>query len=352
MEKECISAKIKGVRVPTYSEVRARVLKVFREPVPLAKGVKKKGMVKYLVRIDRIYQYVDREVFGVVDKLMDPGEINEFYAEILRLAGIPDYKDLIGKFRGLRKVLRKLWKAYRLKIKSSLDVKEANDKAREFVGRVISLMRRVRKDLDVLRIAVKELKKLPCFDFQQPRIVVSGMPQVGKSTFVRRVSSAEPEISPFPFTTKDVILGHAKIGFLTLQFIDTPGILDRPLSELNRIERKAVTAIRFLGDILLYLIDPRPGSYYSLDEQLDLLNSVKRIFRGKKIIVLINKIDGVNEERLNEVLTRLKDVFDGETYLVSALKGSGIDKVLDRIYEIVMDEYLGTEGSSRKGSKP
>ena len=340
MEKECISAKMKGVRVPPYSEVRAKVLKIFREPVPLAKGVKKRGMVKYLVRIDRIYQYVDREVFGVVDKLMNPEEINEFYAEVLKLAGIPDYKDLLGRLRGLRKVLRKLWKAYRLKIKSSLDAREANDKAREFVGRVISLVRRIRKDLDALRVAIMELRKLPCFDFEQPRIVVSGMPQVGKSTFVRRVSTAEPEVSPFPFTSKEVILGHARKGFLTLQFIDTPGILDRPFSELNRIERKAVTAIRFLGDILLYLIDPRPGSYYSLDEQIDLLSSIHRIFRGRKIIVLINKIDEVSKDRLDEVLSKVREVFDGEIYLISALKGTGVDEVMERIYSLVIDEYM------------
>ncbi len=341
-EEVCISEEVKGASPVPYSDVRRRVLEIFRKPVPLAKGVKKKGMVKHLIKVDRVYGYIDSAVFAKVEKLPKPEELNAFYAEILKLAGITDYADILRKFRGYRRVLRKLWKEYRLKIKSTVSAREANDVAREFVGRTLSLVKRIRKDIDLLRAAIAELRKLPCFNFNEPIIVVAGMPQVGKSTFVRRVSTAEPEVSPFPFTTKDVILGHVFLDHVRVQIIDTPGILDRPLDELNEIERKAVSAVRFLGDVLLFLIDPRSSSYYSLEEQLGLLRMVRSIFRGKGMIVAVNKIDEVNDSRLEYVVKKIRKVFDGEIYLISALQGTGVDAVLRRLLELAASKYLTT----------
>jgi len=43
-------------------------------------------------------------------------------------------------------------------------------------------------------------------------VVVAGYPNVGKSSFIRLVSTAEPEIAAYPFTTKGVIVGHRDLG--------------------------------------------------------------------------------------------------------------------------------------------
>ncbi len=333
-KEECIRERIKGVRVPTYGEVRRAVLSAFRESVSLPKGVRRKGMVKHLLKIDRIYRIVDSWVFSLVDKLPPPGAINEFYAEILATGGLRDYKDTLAKLRGLRKAYRNLWRDYRIKAKNTLEVKESNRIARIFVGRTLSFVRKLGRDLQKLRYVMAELRKLPCINFAQPKIVIAGMPQVGKSTFVKAVSTAEPEVSPFPFTTKEIILGHAYVDHLPIQVIDTPGILDRPFAELNDIERKALVAIRFLADALVYLVDPSPNAYYSLSQQLNLLLSIKSVFKGKKIIVIINKIDEVSPERVNEVRRKVKEFFDGEVYQASALTGLGIDAVMERVKSI------------------
>ncbi len=336
MEEECIPKRLKGLRIPTYQEVRRDVLRSFRESTPLPKGVRKKGMVKHLLKVDRIYALIEKEVFNQVRKLPPPSEINEFYAEMLRLAGISDYLNTLGKVSGHGKVLRKLWLEYRLRIKGTLNPKEANKEAMEFVGRALSIIRRLSKEINSLSLAVKEIRKLPCISFSNPKVVVAGMPQVGKSTLVAKVSTAKPEVSPFPFTTKEIIVGHARINYLTIQFIDTPGMLDRPFSELNNIERKALTAIRFLADVLLYLIDPRPESYYSLNNQLSLLESIKSFFQKKRLYVLINKVDDVDPDRLAQVKEALSKVYDGPVLKVSALKGVGINDVLNAVKKAIL----------------
>ncbi len=333
-EEKCLRDKVR-LMPQNFDLVRKRVLEIFREPVPLAKGVKKRALVKYVIRIDKVYNYVDSAVFSFIDNVPKPEELNEFYVEILRLSGINDYGDMLHKFRGYRRVLRKLWLNYRSKIKTTLTRREAFNLSREFVGRALSVVRRLRKDLELMRNALIELRKLPCINLNEPLIVIAGMPQVGKSTLVRRISTAEPEVSPFPFTTKEVILGHIVTHYTRIQVLDTPGILDRPLSELNDIERKAVAAIRWLGNILIYLIDPRKASYYPLSDQLELLKTIENIFRGKHIIVAINKIDDVDRGRLSEVTSKVKEVFKGEIFLISALKGIGVNELLKRVIDLI-----------------
>jgi len=331
MEEECIPKKLKGLRIRAYQDVRKDVLRVFREPVSIPKSVRKRYVGRSLMKVDRIYALIEGEVFNQVRRLPQPSMINEFYAEMLKLAGIKDYQNTLGRILGYGGVLRRLWLEYRVRIKNALSPKEADKEAREFVGRSLSVIRRVSKDLNSLSIATVEIGKLPCINFNDPKVVVSGMPQVGKSTLIAKVSTAKPKISPFPFTTKEIIVGHAKINYVNVQFIDTPGILDRPFSELNDIEMRALIAIRFLADILLYLIDPRPDSYYSLNEQLGLLKSLQSFFRDRKLYVIINKVDAADPDRLRITEERLRGLYKGPILKVSALKGLGIEGVLEII---------------------
>ncbi|MCD6085062.1 MAG: 50S ribosome-binding GTPase [Desulfurococcales archaeon] len=331
VEKECLEEVLRKLKVPEFQELRRRILRKFREPVALPKSVKKRGMVKSIVRVDKIYSIVNSELEKLIKTLPRESDLKPYHLEILKLASIEDYKDIVGKIRGMQAVLRRLWREYRLKIKSSVDSAEAKRMSREFVGRVMSVLRRLRHDFDRLNTAVRELSKLPCIEADAPRIVVAGMPQVGKSTFVRLISTARPEVSPFPFTTKDIILGHLHIGFSRIQVIDTPGILDRPLSKLNPVERKAVMALKYLADLVLFLIDPYEGAYYSLSQQLNLLKSVVEMFKGKEVIVVINKIDLVSDDRLREVEGRIAEVYKGRILRMSALKKQFVEEVLREV---------------------
>ncbi|RLG82906.1 MAG: hypothetical protein DRO18_08355, partial [Thermoprotei archaeon] len=116
-----------------------------------------------------------------------------------------------------------------------------------------------------------------------------------------------------------------------------PGILDRPLHELNQIEKRALAAIKCLTNCLIFLIDPYEGSYYSLESQLNLLKNIMMSFKDlrNKIIVAINKIDLVNEERLNYVKAKVKELFNGDIYLMSALKGIGVKEVINAALKLL-----------------
>lgn len=345
MEEKCLSNTLKSVRVLNYAEVREALLSIYSEPTTLAKKVRRKDVVKYLVKLDRVYELVSK-VFEVLNVLPDPNTLSPFYAELLAISGVTDYKSLYLKLRGFKKVVKKLWKYYRIRVKLALTGEEAKKDLREFIGRSLSIVRRLSKDLKKLDVAINELKKLPCIDPASLKVVVSGMPQVGKSTLVGRISTSKPEVSPFPFTTKNIISGHLQINHLRVQVFDTPGILDRPISELNEIEKRALVAIKFLADVIIYLIDPRPSSYYTIDQQIDLLQMIKSMFSDKPILVVINKIDETTEERLSEVVRLIKNVHNDEPYKISALKGIGIDALL----EWIKINSLSREVAPQRGS--
>ncbi len=188
---------------------------------------------------------------------------------------------------------------------------------REAYGRLSSLVRQVSGDLDALVEARRALRKLPSIDPEVPTIVVAGYPNVGKSSFVRAVSTGRPKIADYPFTTKGVSLGHIDRGVRRYQILDTPGILDRPMEKRNRMERQAIAALRHLAEAVVFLVDPTETCGYPLDDQVRLLEEVQALFPDVPLVVAENKADleGPSRGHLR----------------ISTLSGEGVVDVLDRV---------------------
>lgn len=338
MEEECVPEKVKGIYVPSFNDVREHVLKICSLSIGVPKGVKRKSAFTYIVKVDKIYSYVRRSLINSLEELAKTS-IGGFYLEVINIAGINNYYERVTRLSRKLRIIDRLHNLYRAKLKSSLDGKEANKLFKEYVGRILSIVKRSDRELSKVRDALIVLSKTPCFE-DAPTIIVAGMPQTGKSTFVGKVSSAKPKISPFPFTTKDVILGHKVMDGVKIQIADTPGILDRPLDELNPIERKAYIAIKHLADLILFLVDPLE-TYYSLSSQLKLLLNIVNEFGDKPIMILINKIDNADVERIKMIKELiLKEFGEIPIYCISALHGVGLEEVLkDALKRITITQH-------------
>lgn len=182
------------------------------------------------------------------------------------------------------------------------------------VARLSSVVHQIDDELRFLNDMRNVLRKLPHID-DEFTVVVAGYPNVGKSSFIRITSSASPEIAAYPFTTKGVIVGHRYAGTGRMQFIDTPGLLDRPTSERNKIERQALTAIMNLADVVLCIIDPSEHCGYPIEEQVRLLHEIEAMVEIP-VVPVANKSDLL--------------YFDG--YLnMSTETGEGISEVLETL---------------------
>jgi nucleolar GTP-binding protein len=157
------------------------------------------------------------------------------------------------------------------------DLRNIRNKA---YARVDSVLRKVAPDLVALAAARHALQNLPDVKHDMGTLVVAGFPNVGKSSLIRKVSTAKPTVASYPFTTKGILLGQFTVQRRTYQVVDTPGLLDRPLEERNAIEVQAILALKHLADVVVFLVDPAGHCGYPLDRQLKLLEEMRKEFAG------------------------------------------------------------------------
>lgn len=179
-----------------------------------------------------------------------------------------------------------------------------------FYGRLGSYVRQISKDLLFLQDAKNKFRMLPAIDPGVPTAVVAGFPNVGKSSLVKYISTAAPEVAPYPFTTKGITIGHIEDDWRKFQIIDTPGLLDRDFEDRNDIEKQAVLALRFLSDIMVFVLDPSETCGYSMEKQTRLLGNIRSNFRDVPIITVESKTDVMRT--------------DGEAMRISTVTGEGM----------------------------
>ena len=197
------------------------------------------------------------------------------------------------------------------------------------VARIASIVHRADDALRYLNDVRNVLRKLPVISTDEFTIVVAGYPNVGKSSFIRLVSSAEPEIASYPFTTKGVIVGHRNAERRKrIQFIDTPGLLDRTDDERNAIEKQALNALVYVADLVLFVIDASEHCGYSVEAQEKLREEIAGIVTVPMLTV-INKAD----------IKKTEDRFN-----MSTVTGEGVEDVLAELLrlraELMQDEEV------------
>jgi nucleolar GTP-binding protein len=131
------------------------------------------------------------------------------------------------------------------------------------------------------------MKGFPSIKTKVFTVAIAGFPNVGKTTLLSRMTGSMPEIANYAFTTKNLNMGYADIDNHKVQFIDTPGTLNR-FEKMNPVERQAYLAIKYCADIVVFVLDNSDQSY-DINDQKKLLASVENI--GKEVIIYLSKTD-------------------------------------------------------------
>ncbi len=212
---------------------------------------------------------------NIVRRFPSFDQLPKFYYEITDiLVGVEKLKMSLASIDWASRKIHEVARSYVGNIRNS-DIPEPVRK--EAFGRIASIIKSIDKDLLFLNEARNILRKLPDVK-DEPTIVIAGYPNVGKSSFVTKVTGASPEIATYPFTTKGVTIGHFIREGVRYQVIDTPGLLDRPMSDRNDIERQAITAIQFLDAVVMFMIDPSEDCGYEIKAQEHLLAEIQENF--------------------------------------------------------------------------
>jgi len=253
----------------------------------------------------------------IVRKFPSLEQLPPFYLELAEvMVGIEEMKMNLASVQWAGEKVGTLARKYVGMMREADDSKVVRKQA---FGRISSIVGSIDGNLRFLNEARNKLRKLPAID-EGPTIVVAGYPNVGKSSFVALVSSAHPEIAPYPFTTKGLAVGHFTRNNIRHQVIDTPGLLDRPLEVRNEIELQAITALKHVGKVILYIIDPSETCGYSLDTQMHLLEEIKNRF-AVPFLIVANKKD-ISATEIGDMS-------------MSTLTGEGVDTVLEKLLEMM-----------------
>jgi len=160
-------------------------------------------------------------------------------------------------------------------------------------------------------------------------IAIVGPPNVGKSTLLNQILGRKVAIiSPKPQTTRNRIMGIYHGDRYQLIFMDTPGI-HRAWTPLHESMVESAKAALFEVDVVLLMIEmpnPHPPEIHMV------LESIREA--KKDVILLINKIDKGPKEQLLPIIDEYQKIFEFKEIIpISALKGSGIDRVMRCIKE-------------------
>lgn len=165
-----------------------------------------------------------------------------------------------------------------------------------------------------------------------------GFPNVGKSTFLSKTTSATPKIADYHFTTLEPNLGVVKSKYGdSFVIADIPGIIEGAskgtglgLQFLRHIERTR---------LLLHVIDISGSEGRNPIEDFTIINYELKEYSEKlsnrKQIIVANKIDIMQDESLYKSLEELAEQNNMEIFKISAATGEGIEKLLNRVVEVL-----------------
>ncbi|MBW2969138.1 50S ribosome-binding GTPase [Candidatus Woesearchaeota archaeon] len=281
----------------------------------------KKSRIMELDKIATVRITLINQMDKILNSYPQTAHLDIFYLELVK--STLDYymlKKSLGALNWVKKQITVLFKKYNEKIKKSQKLEYINKYRNEFYGRAVSVLKQVKKNLEYLEHARKVMRDYPSIKTGMPTIVIAGYPNVGKSTLLRKLTSAKPAVASYPFTTKKIMLGY--LG-KKIQFIDTPGLLDRPIGKRNQIERQAILALKHLAEKMIFMLDPSETCGYEIKDQIKLMNEMKKSLRVETIVVL-NKIDLASPEQMSKV-SKLKAI------PISAEKGTGIKELKEKI---------------------
>ncbi len=257
---------------------------------------------------------------NVVTAWPDFDFVDPFYYELAdAIVDVDALRQSLNELSWASRQIRAIRNEYQSKLRKT-NVDTGRKHRKQAFARMADIVEEIEDDLLQVGEARDALKTLPDIRPDEAAIVVAGYPNVGKSSFVNRVTRASNEIAEYPFTTKGVQIGHFERDRVRYQIIDTPGLLDRPEEDRNDIERQAVSALEYLADTVLFVVDASGDCGYPLPAQLELRDEVAERF-DVPVLTICNKSD------------RTTDV-EADAYM-SVTEDENVDGVLDMAVEAV-----------------
>ncbi|KAL2267517.1 hypothetical protein VTJ83DRAFT_4794 [Remersonia thermophila] len=334
-----------------------------RLPTQIRAGFKISRIRAFYTRKVKFTQETCSEKFGaIISSFPVLTDQHPFHRDLMNILYDADhFKVALGQVSTAKHLIETISRDYVRLLKYAQSLFQCKQLKRAALGRMATLIKRLKDPLLYLDQVRQHLARLPDINPTTRTLLVAGFPNVGKSSFVRSVTRADTPVEPYAFTTKSLFVGHLDYKYLRYQVIDTPGILDHPLEEMNTIEMQSVTALAHLRAAVLFFIDISEQCGYSLKAQCNLFKSIKPLFANKMVFIVLNKMDIKTFEELEpEMQQELNDLTksgDVELLRASCATQDGVQDVKNHVCERLLAERVsqklkaGTSSSGALGTR-
>ncbi|KAJ3487054.1 hypothetical protein NLI96_g3807 [Meripilus lineatus] len=295
----------------------------------------------------------DEKLSAILDEFPMLDDLHPFLASLMNvLYDKNHYKLALGQLRTARHLIDQVAKDYVRLLKFGDSLYRCKQLKRAALGRMATIMRRQKDPLAYLEQVRQHISRLPAIDPTARTLLICGYPNVGKSSFINKVTRADVDVQPYAFTTKSLFVGHLDYRYMRWQVIDTPGILDHPLEDMNTIEMQSITALAHLKSCVLYFMDLSEQCGYTIEAQCKLFHSIKPLFANKPTLLVMNKIDVTRLEDLSPENRALVDeIINSEGVLnvqVSCYTDEGVMELKNKACDALMEHRVDTK---LKGNK-
>ena len=165
-------------------------------------------------------------------------------------------------------------------------------------------------------------------------IGIIGLPNAGKSSLLASMTSANPKIANYKFTTINPNLGAASYDDKEVTLADIPGLIEGAHTGTG-------LGIKFLKHIercktLLHLIDiTEDDLFISYNQVRKELSKYSKDLVKKKEIVVLNKTDLIDEEEKKEKIKKLKNKLKKNIFLMSTMDKKSVSDIKSKLVNYV-----------------
>ena len=312
--------------------------------------IRKFYMRKVRFTEDTIVEKLD----GIVKNFPKLDDIHPFYADMINILYDKDhYKLALGSVNTAKNICQKIASDYVKLLKYGDSLYRCKQLKVAALGRMMTTLKKLNSSFNYLEEVRKHLSRFPSIDPTERTLILAGFPNVGKSSFMNKITYADSEVQAYHFTTQSLFVGHTYYKNIRWQVIDTPGILDRTLEQRNIIEMQTITALAHLDACILYFIDVSENCGYSISQQVSLFDSIRPLFKNKPLVIIANKTDLRAYNDLPEKDRKcIEEVAkEHQTYLIqmSNTTGNGVFDVKSKACDILLKyREVTNHGASTK----